>query len=196
MRIVRIIGVLLLGLAGPLVAQTGASAPTGPQPRNDASGAGNAAKTRGPGPRVVNPESVAARLMLATPEQRQRALARFPPERQAQIRKQLEWFDSLPKAQQDVQIRRLELFASLPPDQQVTVRLQMQALGRLAPARRQAIQRALVMLQNLPRGQRAARMNSPAFRRRFSPDEQKIVADLSEAWLLPPMQSSPQAIPK
>ena len=60
----------------------------------------------------------------------------------------------------------------------------------------QAIQRALVMLQNLPRGQRAARMNSPAFRNRFSPDEQKIVADLSEAWLLPPMQSSPQAIPK
>jgi hypothetical protein len=52
------------------------------------------------------------------------------------------------------------------------------------------------MLQNLPRGQRAARMNSPAFKNRFSPDEQKIVADLSEAWLLPPMQSSPPEIPK
>src|ERR1017187_7623951 len=152
MRVVRIIGVLLLGLAGPLVAQTGASAPAGPQPPNDASSARNAAKTPGPGPRMVNPESVAARLMLATPEQRRRALAQFPPERQAQIRKQLEWFDSLPKAQQDVQIRRLELFASLPPDQQVTVRLQMQGLGRFAPGGRPGVPGGVGLAANPARG--------------------------------------------
>jgi hypothetical protein len=178
MRVIWMIGILALGLAAPLVAQTGANAPL----------PGNAAKAPGAGQRIVNPESVAARLMLATPEQRERALAMLPPERQAQIRKQLEWFDSLPKAQQDLQIRRVEHFNSLPPDQQVIVRLQMEALAKLPPARRQAIQRALVMLQSLPRPQRNARMNNPAFKSRFSPEEQKIVENLANAWLLPPAQ--------
>ena len=67
----------------------------------------NAAKAANPAPRLVNPESVAARLMRATPEQRERALQLFPPDRQAQLRKQLAWFDSLPKAQQEIQLRRL-----------------------------------------------------------------------------------------
>src|ERR1035438_3283787 len=98
MRVVRIIGILALGLAGALVAQTGGGAP----------GAGNAPKALRPGRRIFNPESVAARLMLATPQQRERALAKLPPERQTAIRKQLEWFDSLPKAQQDEQIRSEE----------------------------------------------------------------------------------------
>jgi hypothetical protein len=185
------IAVLVLALAGPLVAQTGAGAPAGSQPPNDAPAAANAAKAPAAGQRILNPESLAARLMLATPEQRQRALALLPPERQEQIRKQLEWFDSLPKAQQDVQIRRLERFASLPPGQQAIVRLRMQAFAKLPPARRQAIQRALVLLQTLTRDRRAALMNSPAFRSRFSPDEQKIIEDLSDAWLLPPAQPSP-----
>ena len=92
-----------------------------------------------------------------------------------------------------MQIRRLEHFASLPPGQQAIVRVQMEALAKLAPARRQAIQRALILLQSLPRDQRTARINSPAFQSRFSPDEQKIVEDLSEAWLLPPAQPSAPA---
>ena len=186
MRAIRMIGILALGLAGPLLAQTGVGAPS----------AGNAAKAPGPRQRIVNPESLAARLMLATPEQRQRALALLPPERQAQIRKQLEWFDGLPKDQQDMQIRRLDLFASLPPGQQAIVRLQMESLAKLPPARRQAIRRALIVLQSLPRAQRAARMNSPAFKSRFSPDEQKIVEDLSGAWLLSPAQPPAPASPK
>lgn len=178
MRAVWMIGILALGLSAPLAAQTGANAPD-PE---------NAAKGPAAGQRIVNPESVAARLMLATPQQRERALAMLPPDRQAQIRKQLEWFDSLPKAQQDLQIRRLERFASLPPDQQLIVRLQMEALAKLPPPRRQAIQRALVMLQSLPRPQRNARLSNPAFKNRFSPEEQKIIEDLSNAWLLPPAQ--------
>jgi hypothetical protein len=134
--------------------------------------------------------------MLATPQQRARALALLPPARQTQIRKQLEWFDSLSKAEQDAQIQRLERFASLPPDQQLLVRLQMQALEKLPPARRQLIQRAMVMLQGLPPAQRAARMNNPNFRSRFSPEELKIIENLSDAWLVAPPQSGVQPIPK
>jgi hypothetical protein len=99
----------------------------------------------------------------------------------------LAWFDSLPKAQQDLQIRRLEHFAALSPDKQVIVQRQMQALKQLPPARRQAIRRALLTLQSVPDAVRAARMNSRAFKSRFSPEEQQMISDLSEAWLLPPL---------
>jgi len=186
MRTFPIMVILALGLVGPLAAQTGADAPA----------PANAGKAPGAGQRIVDPESVAARLMLATPGQRERALSKLPPERQAQIRKQLAWFDGLPKAQQDAQIRRLQLFASLPPDQQVIVRLQMQAFNKLPPQRKQAIQRALINLQSLPRAQRPVRMNNPAFRSRFSPEELTIIEDLANAFLLPQAVPPPSASPK
>ena len=188
MGMFRIAGLAALAWATPLLAQTGAApAPAAPPPP------AKAPKAAGRGLRILKPESIAAELMRATPEQRERALAALPPARQEQIRKQLAWFDGLPKAEQDIQLRRLERFASLPPDQQVIVRLQVQAMGKLAPARRQAIQRALVMLQTLPMPQRAARMNNPAFQGRFSPEERKIIEELASAWLLPAPQ--PVSIP-
>jgi hypothetical protein len=186
MRIVRIAAILAMGMAGPLASQTGAPAPS----------PGIAAKAPGAGRQILNPESVAARLMLATPEQRERALAKLPPERQTEIRKQLAWFDGLTKAEQDVQIRRLDRFASLPPDQQVILRLQVAALAKLPPARRQALRRALVNLQRLPQAQRAVRMNNPAFKSRFSPEELSIVEDLAGALLLPQAQPPIPASPK
>jgi len=137
-------------------------------------------------PRLLNPASPAARLMRATPEERQRALQQFPPARQEQIRKQLEWFDRLPKVQQDIEIRRIERFAALPPDQRAAVRREVQALNQLPPERRQAIRRALLALSALNANQRARRMNNPAFRSRFTGDEQRMIATLSDG-LLPPL---------
>ncbi len=182
MRGVRFLACSLLLAAGPLFAQADSGSPGAASADSK-----SAAKTPNPAPRLVNPESAAALLMRATPEQRQRALERFPPERQAQLRKQLEWFDSLPKAQQELQLQRLERFASLPPDKQLTVRLRMQALNRMPAPRIRAIRLALALLQSLPPAQRAVRMNRPAFRQRFSPEELQIIVDLADAWLLPPM---------
>jgi hypothetical protein len=62
----------------------------------------------------------------------------------------------------------------------------MQALNQLPPPRRQAIRRALIALGALNPNQRLRRMNNPAFRGRFSPDEQRIIATLSDG-LLPPL---------
>ena len=163
----------------PKAAQAPSTATSAPEKKN---ASGPAA-----GQRLLNPESVAARLMLATPEQRQQALQRFPAARREQLQKQLAWFDSLPRAQQELQIRRLERFAALPPDRQVIVQRQMQALKQLPPARQQAIRRALLALQSLPDAVRATRMNSRAFKSRFSPEEQQVISDLCEAWLLPPL---------
>jgi len=138
---------------------------------------------KAPGPRLVIPTSPAAQLMLATPAQRERELKRFTPERQSQIRQQLAWFDSLPKEEQAIQIRRLERFATLLPTEKAIVRKQIQALNQLPPPRRQAVRSALTNLLNLTPEVRARRMKSPAFQTRFSPGELSIMQDLSEAWL-------------
>jgi ATPase subunit of ABC transporter with duplicated ATPase domains len=124
--------------------------------------------------------------MLATPEERQRALQQFPPERQEQIRKQLAWFDGLPKARQAIEIRRIERFAELSPERRAAVRNAMQALNQAPPARRQAMRRALIALGALNASQRARRMNTPAFQGRFTPAERLVIMTLSDG-LLPPL---------
>ena len=173
MRSAWICAVSILAAAGALWAQENGGAVNPP------------AAARPVQPRLLNPASLAARLMLAGPEARRRALEQVPPERQEQVRQQLEWFDSLPKAQQAIEIRRIERFAALPPDQRAAVRSAMQALNQSPPARRQAVRRALIALGALNANQRARRMNNPAFRIRFTPDERRIIAILSDG-LLPP----------
>jgi DNA-directed RNA polymerase beta' subunit len=125
--------------------------------------------------------------MLAKPEQRERALSNFTPERQAQIRKQLAWFDSLTREQQAIQIRRLERFARLLPAEKAAVQGQIQALNRLPQDRKQAVRRALTNVLNLSPEMRARRLSSPAFQSRFSPEELGIIRDLAGAWLPGPM---------
>jgi hypothetical protein len=142
---------------------------------------------RGPGPRrLMNPTSVAARLMLATPDQRQQILQKLPPGRREQLQRQLQWFDSLSKDEQAIQIRRIERFANLPAENRELVRKQMLALNQLPPGRRLLVRRALQTLQELPERQRANRMQSRAFQLRFTDEERKIITDLCDAWLLNP----------
>ncbi len=182
MRMIAKAALLLLTAAGLYAQQAGGSpepeAAPGVQP-----GAVKAPKAAAP--ILINPASPAARLMLATPDERERALASFPPERQTQIRRQLQWFDSLPRPQQQVQIRRLERFAKLPQAARLRIRQRIQDFNLLPPARKQALRRVLQNLESLAPRQRANRLNSKAFQDRFSPAERAILADL--AALLPPM---------
>src|SRR5215831_11876382 len=63
-------------------------------PKNGGGGGG-----RKLGPALVNPASPAARLFRATPEERERVIEKFPQARQDAIRRNLQWFDGLPKPQ-------------------------------------------------------------------------------------------------
>jgi len=126
-----------------------------------------------------NPASPAARLYRATPEQRERALEKLPVPMQQRIRKELAWFDSLPREQQEIALKRTERLAALPPGQQRAVRQQLQALNRLEPERRRAVRSALNRLQNVSGDQRKAILARPQFRARFSPEEWQMIMDLS-----------------
>ena len=184
-------GGLLLAAAGlGLCEQKGGSKPA-PPPRPPASGpsapkGGGGAGGRNLGPRLTNPASPAARLFLATPEERERAIEKFPPAQQEAIRKNLQYFDSLPKEQQQIMIRRTEKLAELPPEKRRAFMQQMQALNHLPPGRGLAVRGALRRLQMMTDEQRSRVLESDQFKSRFSPEEQKIIADLSEV-MLPPM---------
>ena len=138
------------------------------------------------GPRINNPGSPAARLYRMTPEERERALERLPAQRQEAIRRQLQYFDSLPKDQQEVMLSRTERFAALPPEKKRAFMQQMQTLNRLPKERHQMVGAVLRRLQSLPDAQREVIFNSPQFQNGFTPEEQQMIRDLSEV-MLPPM---------
>ncbi|HEY2845037.1 MAG TPA: DUF3106 domain-containing protein [Bryobacteraceae bacterium] len=144
-----------------------------------------------PAPKLANPTTVVQQLMRMTPEERERALEKLPPQRQALIRERLEKFDRLPKAEQERRLRLGEIFANLPPDKQDLVRHQIQAFNQLPDDRRRLVGAAFQRLRRLPESQRRELLASERFRSRFSSAEQQMIADLSEN-LPPPGAEAPR----
>jgi Protein of unknown function (DUF3106) len=124
-------------------------------------------------------------LRAMTPEQRERALEKFPPDRQAQIRKGLENFDKQNEAQKQRQLQQLDEFYKLPPDKQQLVRQQRQAFNALPDDRKIAVRAAYANLSKMTPEERADRLARPQFQQRFSPEELKILSVLSEDLPLP-----------
>jgi hypothetical protein len=172
------IGAALLLAAPSLAADKQASkvaAPHAPQP------AAAAPKTPKAPQKLNDPgASVAQRLMQMTPEQRERALEKLPPERQAQIRQRLDRLDNLPPQQRQRMIQQYQQLASLPPEKQVQVRRQIQAFNQLPSDRKAEVGAELQKLRRMPESDRQARLAGEDFKNRFSPAEQRILADVSE----------------
>src|SRR5579872_6034204 len=153
--------------------------------RREPKPAAQQAPARKASPKIADPGAVAQRLLQMSPEERERALSRFPPERQAQIRQRLQRLDNLPKQQQDRVIERYQMFSNLPPETQNLVRRQIRAFNALPDDRRQMVGQAFQRLRRLPESERQEVLSRPAFQRRFTPEEQQILSDLS-ANLPPP----------
>jgi hypothetical protein len=135
---------------------------------------------------LINPSNVVTRLYKASPEQRDRALEKLPPKMQEQLRNQLKRFDSLTPAQQQLQLKWVERYSALPKGQQDAFKLQWQALGKMTPEQRHPIAAALRRLEDMPDAQRRKLLDSDEFKTRFSPQELKMISDLSVI-MLPPM---------
>lgn len=138
MRFVRLIGLsgalCVCGVVPPVMAQA-RKAPKGI-----------------PGPAVQ-------RLLNMTPEEREKALARLPPERRAQVEQRLNRLAQLPPEQRAELQQRYQAFQSLPRDRQDAVRLELQSLRALPPRLRQR------------------RLSSPGFQREYSPEEQRLLRE-------------------
>jgi hypothetical protein len=137
-------------------------------------------------PRIVNPASPAARLFRMTPEEREHALEKLPNEKARDAaRKELEWFDGLPKEQQDNQLRRLDRFYQLTQEQRAMVRGLIVEVRNLPPKRGAAVRQELYRLQQMTDEQREATLKRPMFQARFSQEELRIITGLADAWMGP-----------
>src|SRR5581483_8539292 len=129
-------------------------------------------------PRINNP-GLAQRLLQMSPEERDRALEKLPPDRQEQVRKNLEKLDRLPQAEKDHIAAQAKGLDSLPADKRKIVMQQLNAFNKLPDDRIRPVRRALMNLMGMPEEQREKRLNSEAFKNNFSPQEQSILRDLS-----------------
>ena len=135
--------------------------------------------------RIVNPASVASRLFRMTPEERERVIESLPERARENARRQLAWFDRLPREQQEMQLRRLDRFAQLSPEKRAEVMGMMVEVNHLPPPRAGAIRQALYRLQQMNDQQREKILANPEFQARFSPEELRVIRGLADAWMGP-----------
>ena len=143
---------------------------------------GSAPRPPAKAPQKINDPgaSVAIRLLQMDPEQRERALEKFPPQRQAEIRQRLEQLDNLPPQQKVRRIREYQMLASLPPETQRLLRGQIQAFNQLSDDRKQIVAPEMQKLRRMPESDREARIGSENVKNRFTPAEQLMLSTVSQ----------------
>src|SRR4051812_8892268 len=134
-----------------------------------------------PGPANANVE----RLLMMAPEQRDRALEKLPPKQQENLRRRFEQFDKLPPEERARRIEMWKRFESLPPEKREVLTRQIQAFRALPDDRLIVMRPALNRLSRMTPEERQARLNSEAFKNRFSPEELQMLSDLAENYPLP-----------
>jgi hypothetical protein len=122
-----------------------------------------------------------------SPEEQQRFMEnneRFkslPPERQAQIRRNLEQWNRLSLEQKNAIQDRERFFESLSPQQRQYVRNNLLPRWQAMPfERRQLLLGRLRVLRDLPPAEREAKLNDQNFMQGLSPDEQQTLRDLNQ----------------
>ncbi len=113
------------------------------------------------------------RLARMTPEQRQKALDKLPPERREKIEQGLRQYQNMNPENRE----RLRNFQNLPPEQRDTIRQNYRRMQDLPQDRRIMVRRELQQLRNLTPEERDKRMQSDAFRKRFDANEQSLIHD-------------------
>ena len=117
-----------------------------------------------------------------TPEERGRALAKLPPERRREFQQKLQEFRNLPPEQKQQLGERYRAFSQLPAERQNHARELFRQFNSLPDERRPLVKQEYEQLRSMPEAERSARMNSEAFRNRFSPSEQQMLRDLSQTF--------------
>jgi len=114
-----------------------------------------------------------------SPAERERQLAKLPPDRARMIRQRILRYNQMNPEEQQALRERYQTFSQLPPDKQEIVRGRLREFRTLPGARRPVVHGEVEQLRLMPEAQRQARMNGDEFRNRYSPQEQQIIRDLS-----------------
>ena len=125
------------------------------------------------------PRTPVDRFNRMTPEERQRALEKLPPERRKKFEEQLKHYNSLTPAERREERFRYQAFNQFPPEKQNQARRLFRQFGDLPQERQGPIRQEFEHLRTLPEAERRARMNSDEFRNKYDSHEQKFLSDLS-----------------
>ena len=130
-------------------------------------------------PRLA-PRTPLDRWLQMSPEQRERALEKLPPERRKLFRERMDRFNRLPKEEQQRLQQRVQRFRELPPEKQEQMRQELRRFYALPAERRDRLQQELELLQGLAEDERRARIASDEFRNKYSAEERELLRDLAE----------------
>jgi hypothetical protein len=114
-----------------------------------------------------------------SPEERQKALNRLPPEQREKLQERLQRFNELPAEQQQALKNLYNRLHQLPPERQAAVRTAVGRFSEQSPQRQQAMREELQNMANLSDQERQGRMGSSEFRKKFNRKEQGIVRDMA-----------------
>jgi hypothetical protein len=123
------------------------------------------------------------RLNRMTPEQRQRALDRLPPDRRERVERRLENFNSLPPVVKERLREQYDQFQQLSPERQNAMRRAFRQLNEFPDDRKPVVRRELIRLRRMNPEERTAAIDSEEFRERFNGAERQVLSDLSNSIL-------------
>jgi hypothetical protein len=135
-------------------------------------------------PKGKNAETPIDEFMRMSPEERQKALNRLPPEQRKRLQERLLRFNQLPAGEQQTLKGMYNRLNQLPAERQQVVRRSLNQFTEQPGDSKQAIRQELKSLGQMTPEERDARLASPEFWARFSQNEQGIIRNMSE--LLPP----------
>ncbi|HLY19790.1 MAG TPA: DUF3106 domain-containing protein [Bryobacteraceae bacterium] len=115
-----------------------------------------------------------------SPEQREKELAKLPPERARLIRQRLRRYNQMNPQEQQALRERYRTFSEMPPAKQEIIRSRLKEFRQLPVERRPIVHHEVEGLRAMPDAQREGRLNSDEFRGRYSQQEQQIIRDLTE----------------
>jgi hypothetical protein len=155
--------VVLLGLAASLFGQRtmGHLPPKAPAP--------------GPPGAGKNRRTIIDRWNRMSPEEQQKFLAKFPPDKRKKVEERLNHYKNLPLEERS----RPQTFSQLPPEKQNQARRAWAQYGRLPKDRQPMLRDEFENLRTMPKAGRSARINSDEFRNKYNANEQSILRDFS-----------------
>lgn len=141
------------GYAPPVYAQKNSKPPKPPPaPRvNINKGAGKNPKN--------DPVKELERFQKMSPEEREKELAKLPPQRRERVERQMERLDNMS------------------PEQRARMLNRLQTMQHLSPERKQAVTDEIQYLRGLPPNFRRARLYGSEFEKQYSPEEQKVIRE-------------------
>jgi Protein of unknown function (DUF3106) len=108
------------------------------------------------------------------------AFRQLPPDRQQRLVERLHDFNSRSPEERQRILDRMETFEHLPQPQRQQVRNLYGQMRELPQDRRMAVNQAARQLSGMSPAERERMLNSPQFRRRFSPQEQDLVRGFAQ----------------